>query len=60
MPRAKDMTTVDIPAALRDLIARHRRHDRQALHEIIEDAFFFWEEAGAWRYAAPSRPSQLS
>ncbi len=48
MVTTKDSTLVEIPTALRDLIARHRLHGRQALHEVIEEAFLFWEENGGW------------
>jgi hypothetical protein len=48
MATTKDSVLVEIPVALRDLMARHRVHPRQALHEVIEEAFLFWEESGAW------------
>ena len=48
VPKTQDSTTIEVPAALRDLIARHRLHPRQALHEVVEEAFRFWEEGGAW------------
>ncbi|MES2155151.1 MAG: hypothetical protein V4510_08460 [bacterium] len=48
MVRTTDSTTIEIPAYLRDLIARHRLHPRQALHEVVEEAFLFWEERGGW------------
>ncbi|MCA1819899.1 MAG: hypothetical protein ABR562_02740 [Thermoplasmatota archaeon] len=48
MATTRDSTLIEIPTALRDLIARQRLHPRQALHEIIEEAFFFWEESGGW------------
>jgi hypothetical protein len=48
MATTKDSVLVEIPVVLRDLMARRRLHPRQALHEVIEEAFLFWEESGAW------------
>jgi len=48
MPNARDMVNVALPVPLRDLMARERIHDRQALHEIIEEAFLFWKDRGGW------------
>ncbi|HUR62648.1 MAG TPA: hypothetical protein VM286_09830 [Candidatus Thermoplasmatota archaeon] len=48
MATTRDAVLVELPNALRDLIARHRLHPRQALHEVIEEAFLFWEESGGW------------
>ncbi len=56
MVTTKDSTLIEIPAALRDLIARRKRHPRQAFHEVIEEAFFFWEEAGGWDYTPAGQP----
>lgn len=49
MVTTKDSKLVELPIALCDLIARHRLHPRQALHEVVEEAFFFWQERGGWR-----------
>jgi hypothetical protein len=57
MVTTKDSTLVELPVALRDLIARQRLHPRQALHEVIEEAFMFWEESGAWLGLAPGQGS---
>lgn len=48
MATTKDSTLVEIPIPLRDLIARQRLHSRQALHEVIEEAFHYWHENGGW------------
>ena len=49
----RDNTVIEVPIVLRDRIAAHRRHPRQAYHEVIEEALFFWEEHGAWAPYGP-------
>ncbi|MFA5943938.1 MAG: hypothetical protein WC876_05685 [Candidatus Thermoplasmatota archaeon] len=46
MPRSKDATSIEIPIVLRDRIVRLKRHERQACHEVIEEALDFFEDAG--------------
>jgi len=48
MARAADCTTVELPTALRDRLASHRLHSRQALHQVIAEALASWEARGAW------------
>lgn len=69
MARTVDSTTIEVPIPLRDLIASHRLHSRQALHEVIEEAVLAWMERGAWAglhgpwnvlpYTARSDPTAL-
>ena len=48
MAQSRDAVNIEVPVVLRDLIAHHRLHPRQALHEVIEDAVLHWIEAGGW------------
>ena len=43
-----DSTTIEVPVVLRDLLARHRLHPRQAYHEVIEAAVDYWLDNGGW------------
>jgi hypothetical protein len=47
MPRTKDSTTIELPVVLRDRILRLKRHERQACHEVVEEALDFFEDARA-------------
>jgi hypothetical protein len=40
----RDNTVIEVPVVLRDRLARHRIHPRQAYYEVIEDALDFWED----------------
>jgi hypothetical protein len=44
MPRAKDMTAIEVPAILRDRLFRMKRHERQACYEVIEAALDFYDD----------------
>jgi len=46
--QSKDCTNIEVPVVLRDRIAAHRLHPRQAYYEIIEEAIGWWEESGGW------------
>lgn len=48
MARTRDSTLIEIPIVLRDLIALERLHSRQALHEVVEEAFMYWRANGGW------------
>jgi hypothetical protein len=39
-----DFTTVEVPVVLRDRLARRRIHERQAMHEVIEEALDLIED----------------
>lgn len=43
-----DCTTIEVPVVLRDRIARHRLHGRQAYYEVVEEALSWWEDCGGW------------
>lgn len=45
MPRTKDSTTIELPVVLRDRLAQFKRHERQAFHEVLEEALDFFEDA---------------
>jgi len=49
-----DYTAIEIPVILRDRIAAHRVHARQAYYDVIEDAFEIWEELGGWGRGPPA------
>jgi predicted DNA-binding protein len=44
MPRAKDATAIELPVVLRDRLARLKVHERQAFHEVIEQALDVYED----------------
>ncbi|MCA1819774.1 MAG: hypothetical protein LC620_06980 [Halobacteriales archaeon] len=48
-----DSTTMELPTVLRDRIASHRLHGRQAYYEVVEEALGFWEERGGWGIRPP-------
>lgn len=48
MASGQDMTTIDVPVVLRDLLAEHRLHARQPYYEVAEEALLFWLEHGGW------------
>ena len=48
MASGRDMTTIDVPVVLRDLLALQRLQERQPYYEIVEEALSFWLEAGGW------------
>jgi hypothetical protein len=50
---ATDNTVIELPVALRDRLARHRLHPRQAYYEVIEAALDVWDDLGGWDLARP-------
>ena len=40
-----ESTTIEVPTVLRDRLKRFRVHPRQAMHEVIEAAIDFYEDA---------------
>lgn len=48
-----DNTVIEVPIVLRDRLAAHRIHPRQAYHEVIEEALAFWEDSGGWTLHRP-------
>jgi predicted transcriptional regulator len=42
--RTKDATTIELPNVLRDRLARLKLHERQAFHEVIEEALDVYED----------------
>lgn len=59
MPRAKDATAIELPMVLRDRLARLKVHDRQAFHEVVEEALDVYEDLlrdGRPRAEVLSRP----
>lgn len=55
MSNSIDTVNIVVPVVLRDRLASHRLHGRQALHEIIEDALAGWEDGGGWFPHLPLR-----
>lgn len=48
MARCQDYVALEMPNVLRDRLRRHLLHPRMAMHEVIEEALEFWEEAAGW------------
>jgi hypothetical protein len=44
-----DMTTIELPVVLRDLLRTQKLHREQAYYEVIEEALLFWMDHGGWR-----------
>jgi hypothetical protein len=45
MSNRVDFTTIEVPVVLRDRLLRLRVHHRQGMHEVVEAALDFWEDA---------------
>ena len=58
--RTKDATTIELPNVLRDRLGRLKLHERQAFHEVIEEALDFYEDCLREASASAQVLSRLS